>query len=1205
MSRKKIIDFPEIGNISTLDYYELLLSGKRATRNATKTSHGPSTPVTPKPVVQKLPKKKSKKDSSSPYKKKKTDELVPPSPPEETVKLKFLYGCVWGDDSISRTLWIEDSKVFSCGEIAEFEAIHGEDMLPVKYKVKERWIDLRETRCYLGGEKVDYQGSNWEVLWPFPPPIGYPQVDIRSSDGQIARYLLNSVNISELRMAEFPDTMKNWIASRAQREVNDKEITKYYFRFVTMKNFKQKILLLRKHEATGKYFVYKDKQFKWISSDKNTFYCNVTEPPIPLNILAAFTPGPNLRKIYKKYFMQCEVSFPKVSQEDKLFRKQTRCKVCDYILDVLDYKQCENCQNTYHVQCLDTISCKSGFRNWWRCPDCPRCENCLGVSDKLLKCIDCNNQFHERCVDPNLLPTPGKFWRCELCAQCVHCKIRPTEASIKWNENITKCSSCDMKWKKNEYCSICEKFWFSKKGRQSRTEQRLSQNDDPEMIECDKCKMWVHLACELKMTTEVWAQYTADKNMKYYCPKCNKEKQNTEMLQVINHLMDLEKNGYFVTKIEEPYYNKIIKNPMFFETMLENAREGFYLNNSQLLKDHFTLLCQNAMLYLKANTDGYKAAKKLLEDGLNMLDSKFLPVKRKKPLSVPAQKKPKVESDLEGFNISLPHSLDTPEFYEFSIDLLSSLPPVSFYPSLTIIINKSDIQPFMGPKPLLSFYASPLPISYTEVDSHLNFKEQCYICAAFIQSLEVLVCKVCSRAFHDFCVATLAVKNPNNWKCKDCRVCEICNSTQDALNILYCRKCDKGYDVQCLWPHIKGGLCLYDWVCDKCFSCERCGASSYHIPEYTPSREDFFSDFSLCFQCKFVVVHKEFCPECMKDWSSPYDLCPSPQEKILCKSCEYYFHIDCVHDWKGVCNKCFSNSLEYTQVEQGTLEKVQTLMNVMAQNSIYQTLAKHCIQNRYGMEPELAVLLANLFLADNAEFMSTNPDIRNFFVSRGVEIARRPTAKKSAYRSTRVPKFHDLRASEVPYQRIPVVKMHRPKDPLYLWNIEWDTSPLICSLKKVLTPLDNIEVVEIFLPVKQSENSIVSIVEEVVWDFDMISEYMELCQDPEKKVSQRSDWMMLNSKEISPIVDETLYDDKSDSNKIGEVSHDVLMSEYTHEQTINLYVKQEYPAAVTFIQRFENWLQEHLLEITQHIVNTTKPVNFPTENSGIVMVRKT
>ena len=272
--------------------------------------------------------------------------------------------------------------------------------------------------------------------------------------------------------------------------------------------------------------------------------------------------------------------------------------------------------------------------------------------------------------------------------------------------------------------------------------------------------MWVHLACEVAMTPDLWSQFTADKNMKYYCPKCNKEKQNNETLNTINQLMDLEKNGYFIKKIEEPYYNKVIKNPVFFDTMIENAKEGVYFNNIQLLKDHFTLLCENAMHFLKANTDGYKAAKKLLEDGFHLLDTKFLPTKRKSPIGFSTSKKQKKETDLESFNLDLPSSLDTPEFYEFSTDLLKSLPPVTFHPALTIIINKSDIQPYMGPKPLLSFYQSPIPVSYSEPS--LCFQEQCYICSSFIQSYELLICKICGRAFHEFCITNTPSSSPSS-----------------------------------------------------------------------------------------------------------------------------------------------------------------------------------------------------------------------------------------------------------------------------------------------------------------------------------------------------------------------------------------------------------------------------------------------------------
>ena len=187
MSRKKIIDFPEIGNMTTLDYYELLLSGKRATRHTTKVPQNSSSANPQKPIPQKPLKKKPKKDSSSPYKKKKNDELVPPSPPEEVPKLKFLYGCVWGEDALNRKIWVDDSTGLKSGIIENFEEVKGEDMLPVKYLVSGNWIDLREVKAYLSGETIDFQGKECEVLWAFPPPLSYPEVILRTIDGKILK----------------------------------------------------------------------------------------------------------------------------------------------------------------------------------------------------------------------------------------------------------------------------------------------------------------------------------------------------------------------------------------------------------------------------------------------------------------------------------------------------------------------------------------------------------------------------------------------------------------------------------------------------------------------------------------------------------------------------------------------------------------------------------------------------------------------------------------------------------------------------------------------------------------------------------------------------------------------------------------------------------------------------------------------------------
>ena len=152
---------------------------------------------------------------------------------------------------------------------------------------------------------------------------------------------------------------------------------------------------------------------------------------------------------------------------------------------------------------------------------------------------------------------------------------------------------------------------------------------------------------------------------------------------------------------------------------------------------------------------------------------------------------------------------------------------------------------------------------------------------------------------------------------------------------------------------------------------------------------------------------------------------------------------------------------------------------------------------------------------------------------------------------------------------------------------------LVGNLPKILTPLDNIEIVEIFLSPKTNYSNIISVVPILIWNFDEITPYMDLPKDPDSVLYQRCEWTIVSSKEISPIVDETLYEEKSDTMRTNDISQDVYNTEYTHEQVINLYVKQEFPAAVSFIQRFESWLKDHLLDITQHLLNTNKQ----TENS--------
>ena len=1181
MSRGRQIEFPELGNLSTLEYYKLLQAGKKLTRHATRTATEPP-PTPPKP--QKRPPKRS----PHPVKKRKPEAVVPPSPPEEKVKLNYLEGCVYGSQITSRRVWVKLEDTWKVDLIEDFEAVSGEDLVPSKYKIGANWVDLRQVEAFLGGRLMEYQGKPVEILWYIPGPQSDQQILVKGLDGgeidsvylgDLTEYYGANSQALQLKLA-----YQTWLNANRDFQIPDSDIEKYYFWFVKIKNYKQKVVLLRKHPVTEKLFIYNQKQFKWINYEPLTLVCQLTEPPVPVSLLLNLTPGSDLRKQYKDFFLNYKLPFPSTPTEDKIFRKENRCKCCGYILDILEFRQCDSCGVCYHTQCLEDVTSLVGLRGVWRCPDCPRCESCLGIQGKMVKCSVCNNNFHERCLDLSVAPSPAKRWICELCAVCEHCGIKATEGNVKWNETITKCTSCDMKWKKGEYCPVCFRFWFSKKGRQSRTEQRLSRKDDPAMIECDKCRRWVHINCDTGINTETWGMLINNQNMKYYCPVCREANQNKEMYEVVTQLMELEKNNFFVKKVDDPYYNKVIKNQMYFEKMLENAQEGVYSKNKDLLWDHFELMCENAMCFFKANTNGYQTAEKLLQEGQELLQTKLFPHKRKKPeVSLPTKKLKSSAKNIPDLDLPLPSELEEPMEYDFSQNLLSLLPELSFSPlkeSLNIVINKKDIQPYIGPKLTLSFYPTPLAILYT--DCELCLEEQCFVCGSFIQEPYFKACLTCGRAFHSFCVDA----NSKHWHCKDCRVCEICKDIKDAFSMIDCSKCSRGYHVNCLWPSFTGQFHLSNWVCDKCFECKRCGASNYHELGFEPTKENFYTDFELCYKCAWVLENKKYCPECEKDWCSPYNQVEEPQEMHFCKPCGFYFHKECFEDWKGCCSKCTLNSMNYAQAEKLTLEKIQYLMSLISQSSVYKQLTKDCIERRFGIDEELAKELAEAFLADNSEFLANSPEMRELFQGRGVEIVKTKTSRKPFYRTTSLPMVEGLRRSELLSVTYPIVKLHRFNSTLKVYDVEWDTSCLMNSLNSIYNPTDQIEVVEEFVTPISSTGMFVH--EEKVWDFTEINLNMSLPRDSDQMLYERCYWLGSDSDFVPPLKESEPEETRPEPLKPVDTPQDVLTQELSSEQLAELYVKQELPAAIAFADKFETWLQENIVKLTLHFLNRSE-----------------
>lgn len=1210
MARKKQIDFPELGQLSTLDAYNLLSAGKKITRHTANTL-SKSIIETKHKLSSELPKKKIKKGkriSPLPQKKKKLEEIVPPSSPEPEMKLNFLEGCLWGELVRNRAVALMADPTLQ-GKILGFEEVSGEDVIPVKYKVgilsnkrpEVRWVDITQEKIYLGGDVVSKDGQPWQVLWNFPPPQSYPNILLRNiRDSSIVEAQINEVK--ECSQEDYPEAAltilkyRTWINTSKNSEVDLDKISEAYFRYVRMKGYKKKVLLLRYHSHTKKLFIYKDNSFKWVSSDDGPITTDLTEPPVPFKFLKSFNPGGNMRKQFKRFFLTQGLEYPKEEVAEEVLRKESRCKVCDYIIDVLDYMKCSGCEKVYHTQCLDTPYTKTSFRNIWRCPDCPRCDNCLGTQGKFFRCTECNCVYHERCMDLNVTPAPCKQWKCEMCAVCYHCKITALEGGVKWNENVTKCNSCDSKWKKGEYCPVCEKFWFSKKGRQSRTEQRLRRDDD-DMIQCDKCEKWVHFSCDTNMKQAGWSSLKNNESIKYFCPSCRQANSNMEMVQTIRTLMEMEKQDFFVQRFDDPHYNKVIKNQMYFEKMLENAEQGVYSSNENQLVEDFKLICENAMCYYKANTNGYQAAKKLMEQGMELLDLKFAHIKGKRKRSeggeVKSIKKAKIEEvfyerPLPTLDLDLPTHVEKLPVYSFEFEKLIYQEEFSFKPPndmFNIIILKKDIQPYLHCKQIPSFYPTPLAVTFT--DPLLCQEELCYLCSSFIRADQAWICRVCSRAFHEFCIYQHLTNNKETWKCKDCRVCDVCKDTKDAVSMIYCSQCERAFDIPCLWPEFKGQYNLKKWICDYCFECNRCGAPCYHEPGFEPTKEDFYDDFSLCYKCSWVLEHKEYCPECKKDWTTPYSSEPSSENKYKCKYCEFSFHPECVEDWKGVCSKCMMNNMNFSQAEQATLQKFQNLISLVSQIDFYRSLCKNCIQQRYKIPADLAKELANLFLVENAEYMANSPEIRNLFTSRGVDILRDKCNRQPEYRLTTIPMVGNLKRSDVPTYREPIAKVYIIGEMLKIWDIEWDTSLLINCIDKIYTPLEEFTLVETFHEIKDRKLRPFVFEPFIVFPFE-IGDLANLPKDNEQYLYDECEWFSMKQEEnfIPYIEPEKIVEEsKSPILRTTDINLDVLSQEMTSQALAQHYLNSELPAYTSFVTKFEAWLEQNVMKLVQHHLN--------------------
>ncbi|XP_043922826.1 histone-lysine N-methyltransferase 2C [Protopterus annectens] len=184
------------------------------------------------------------------------------------------------------------------------------------------------------------------------------------------------------------------------------------------------------------------------------------------------------------------------------YKDDVNCAVCDSPGDLLDQLFCTSCGQHYHGMCLD-ISVTSLKRAGWQCPDCKICQTCRHSGDdtQMLVCDTCDKGYHTYCLQPVMDSVPASAWRCRNCRICTECGTR---TSSHWHHN-SLCDECYQQQDTRLVCPLCGKVYHP---------ETLKN-----MLQCQKCKRWIHLDCGKITRTGETSQLK-----EYICTVCKPSK---------------------------------------------------------------------------------------------------------------------------------------------------------------------------------------------------------------------------------------------------------------------------------------------------------------------------------------------------------------------------------------------------------------------------------------------------------------------------------------------------------------------------------------------------------------------------------------------------------------------------------------------------------------------------------------------------------
>jgi hypothetical protein len=109
--------------------------------------------------------------------------------------------------------------------------------------------------------------------------------------------------------------------------------------------------------------------------------------------------------VVSKSAVRSECSYVEVGKPQPQYRSAAPCSKCNYTKEGISTLTCSECNQSWHVQCLEfgEYQQKTGtIEKNWRCPTCIRCTHCHSMVQNqklMLLCRFCNSPFHYDCLD--------------------------------------------------------------------------------------------------------------------------------------------------------------------------------------------------------------------------------------------------------------------------------------------------------------------------------------------------------------------------------------------------------------------------------------------------------------------------------------------------------------------------------------------------------------------------------------------------------------------------------------------------------------------------------------------------------------------------------------------------------------------------------------------------------------------------------------